>query len=425
MKPIIALAAAFAALLAAQDVDPKQRARTVRDLAKQGEDGLPAIAPYAGDADLTVRLEAVKALVSIGGPKTVTPLTRAVTDADAEMQIRATDGLVNVYLPGYVKNGLSGTLSRAGNTVRGKFTDTNDQIIDPYVQVPASVIDALGKTVRGGASMDARANAARALGVLRGRSAIPDLVDALRSKDDKLMYEALVAIGKIGDFTAAPRISFLLRDLDERIQMQALEVTGMLRNREAAPRVRDAFQNARSVKVKRAALGALAMLADPADHAIFLGSLSDKDEDVRAAAAEGLGRIGNPMDRSTLDSVFQADRAMSPRLAEAFAAVGLGDVSTENYSPLRYLFNTLNQRVYRKVASAYLTELARNQTTRRALYEMLAVATKDERIQMSGVLAQSGQSDSIPFLQALSKDPDPDVAGEGIRNLRVLRARLR
>ena len=109
------------------------------------------------------------------------------------MQIRATDGLVNVYLPGYVKTGLSGTLSRAGNSVKGKFTDTNDQDHRPVFMVRPEVIAALGKLARGGASLDARANAARALGILRGRAAIPDLIEALHSKDDKLMYESLVA----------------------------------------------------------------------------------------------------------------------------------------------------------------------------------------------------------------------------------------
>ena len=90
------------------------------------------------------------------------------------------------------------------------------------------------------------------------------------------MYEALVAIQKIGDPSAAPRISFLLRDLQESIQVTALETTGLLRNKEAEPQVRDALQNARTVRVRRAALGALAML----EAAIEAGALdveSDAD----------------------------------------------------------------------------------------------------------------------------------------------------
>jgi HEAT repeat protein len=369
-------------------------------------------------------VETVKALVEIGGPKTLDALVRAAGDNDPEIQIRSTDGMVNVYLPGYIKTGLSGTLSRAGSSIKGKFTDTNDQVIDAFVQVRPEVIEALGKLARGGASSDSRANAARALGVLRGRAAVPDLIEALHSKDAKVMYESLVAIQKIRDPSAAPRISFLLRDLDDKIQMQALETTGLLRNREAAPQVRDALEHARTIKIRRSALEALAMMADPADRGIFLQYLPDKDDGLRAAAAEGLGRLRNPEDRAALDKAFNGERGMNPRLSAAFALVSLNQLDTSRYSPLRYLVNTLNQRSYRGVAIAFVIELARDPAIRGAIQSMLAEATKDEKIQISIVLAQSGDSDSVPFLETLSKDPDPEVAAEGIRSLRTLRARL-
>jgi len=416
--------AAMFTLLQAQDADVKQRTRAVRDSAKQGDDAIPRIVPSLSDPDVGVRVEAVKALIQIGGPKTLEGLVRAAADNDAEVQIRATDGLVNVYLPGYVKTGLSGRLSRAGASVTAKFTDTNDQVIDPFVQVRPDVIVALGKLARGAASLDARANAARALGVLRGGSAVPDLIEALRSKDDKLMYESLVAIQKMGDPAVAPRISFLLGDLEEKIQVQALETTGLLRNREAAPKVREALEHARSVKVRRAALQALAMIADPADHPIFLQNLPDKDDLVRAAAEEGLGRLKNPMDRSPLNQAFETEHGMNPRLSAAFALVMLGELNTERYGPLQYLLNSVNQRAWRGVAVAFLTELAREQPIRQTIYGMLGMATKDEKIQLSIVLARSGDKDSVPSLEALSKDSDPEVAAEGIRSLRTLRARL-
>jgi HEAT repeat protein len=409
----------------AQDADPKQKVRTLRDLAKQGEDSIPKVAAYGSDPDVSVRVESAKALVEIGGPKTVDALVKAAGDNDPEVQIRATDGLVNVYLPGYVKSGgLSGTLSRVGSSVKAKFSDTNDQVIDPFVQVRPEVITVLGKLARGGASLDSRADAARALGVLRGRAAIPDLIEALRSKDDKLMYESLVAIQKIGDPDAAPRISFLLSDLEEKIQMEALETTGLLRNKDAAPRVRDAFEHARTVKIKRAALEALGQIADPADHALFLQNANDKDDLVRAAAVEGLGRLKNPADRAAITSMFNAERGMNPRLSSAFALVSLGELNMDRYGPLQYLINGLDQRSWRGVASAFLIELARQQTIRQSMYPLLGAATKDEKIQMSIILARSGERDSLPALQTLSMDADPDVAAEGIRSLRTLRARL-
>jgi len=416
--------ALIATLVSGQQADTKQRVKAVHDLAKQGQDSVPQIANYLGDVDLGVRIEATKALVEIGGPKTLDPLVRAARDNDPEIQVRATDGLVNIYLPGYSKTGMSGTLQRAGNSIRGRFTDTNDKVIDAFVEVRPEAIAVLGKLARGGASMEARANAARAVGVLRGRAAIPELIEALHSKDDTVMYESLVALEKIRDPAAAPRIAFLLRDLDDKVQIAALETTGILRNKEAAPDVRDAMAHARNIKVRRAAFTALSMIGDAGDHAAFLRDLNDKDDAIRAAAAEGLARVKNPADRPVVEKAFGEEKKMNPRLSDAFALVSLGAIETGEFSPLRYLVNSLNQRVYRGFAVAYLTELARDAKVRQAIYPMLTGATKDEKIQMSTVLARSGERDSIPFLETLSIDPDADVAQEGIRSLRTLRARL-
>jgi HEAT repeat protein len=404
--------------------DTKQRARTARDLGHQGEQGIPKLAPYVTDTDLSVRVEAVKSLVEIGGPKTVDLLVKAAADPDAEIQIRATDGLVNVYLPGYIKTGVSGSLQRAGTAVRAKFSDTNTQAIDPYVTVRPEVIDALGKLATSGATLDSRANACRALGILRGSAAIPQLGEALHSKDNQTIYEALVALQKIRDPASGDRVTFLVRDLDERIQETAIQTAGLLLDKDAAPDLREVIGRSKNVRIRRAAMSSLAMIADPTDHELFLHALSDNDEGLRAAGAEGLARLKNPADLMTVEKAFNDEHKISPRLAEAFAVVDLGNLDTAQFSSLRYLVNTLNEKLYQGVALAYLVELARQQPVRQALYPLLTGATKDERLNLGTVLARSGDKDSIPYLQALSMDPDPDLAKAGISDLRTLNARL-
>ena len=405
--------------------DTRQRTRAVRDMAGQGQDAIPKIAPYLKDIDLNVRLEAVKALDNIGGPKTVDALVEAARDNDPEIQIRASDGLVNVYLPGYLKTGLSGTLKRAGNSIRAKFTDTNDQMIDAYVEVPPPVIQVLGRLARGGASIESRANAARAVGILRGQAAIPDLLEALHSKDDRLMYESLVALQKIRDASAGPGLAFLLRDLNDKIQVAALQATGILRNQSAAPDVRDVVDHARNVRIRREALNTLAMLADPADRGVFLRYLNDKDDGLRAAGAEGLARLKNSADGPALEKAFAAEHTASTRLSLAFAVVSLGNRQMSEFSPLQYLVNTLNSKSYRDVAISFLTELARDPEVRQAIYPILTHATRDEKTGVSVVLARSGDRDSEQYLEALVKDSDPDVMQEGTRSLRTLRTRVR
>jgi HEAT repeat protein len=408
----------------AQTADVKTRQRAVRDLARGGQDSIIQIAPYVKDPDLSVRIEAVKVLVEIGGPKTVDPLVTATTDNDPEIQLRATDGLVNVYLPGYYKSGISGSISRAGNSVRAKFGETNEQVIDAFVEVKPEVINALARLATGGSSIEGRANACRALGVLRGQAAVPALADALHSKDNAVMLESLVAIQKIRDPAAGQKVEFLLKDLDDRIQIAAIEATGILRNQRAAPDVRDVVEHARTPKIRRAAVTSLAMLAEPADHPVFLRYLSDKDDNLRCAAYEGLARVKNPVDRETLEKAFTNERSLNPWLSAAFALVSLGNLDNTDFAPLRYLVNTLNVKSNRQAANALLTELTRDAKVRSAIYPLLTRATKDEKIQLAVILSRSGGRDSLPYLETLSVDPDADVAQEGLRSLRSLRARL-
>ena len=112
---------------------------------KKGQIAVPKVAEYLNSASVDTRIEAVKQLIALGGKDIIDPLIRATQDADPEVQIRATDGLVNYYLPGYVKQGLGSIADRAsGASVKAKFSDTNDQIVDPFVIVRPDVIAALG-----------------------------------------------------------------------------------------------------------------------------------------------------------------------------------------------------------------------------------------------------------------------------------------
>src|SRR5579863_9776891 len=234
--------------------DAKARVKAVRELAKTGtSDTIPRIAAYLSDPDVAVRLEAVKSIVDIGTQSSLDPLIKATSDTDPEIQIRATDGLVNFYVPGYVKTGLTASLRRVGSSIKAKLTDTNDLVIDAYIQPRPEVIAALGHVASGGASLEARANAARAVGILRGREALPDLEQAVRSKDSEVIYEALVAIEKIRDPGSGPAIAFLLHDLNEKVQITAIEATGLLLNRSAINDLRDILDRSRKIKVKRAA----------------------------------------------------------------------------------------------------------------------------------------------------------------------------
>ena len=401
-----------------------QRVLRIRELGKKDAQAIPALTQYLNDPNRDIRVETVKAIVKLDTASSLDPLTKAAHDNDAEIQIRATDGLTNYYVPGYVtKGGLSGSFTRGVRQVKSFFSSRNDQVLDPDITVRADVSEALAYVIQGGASIDARANAARAAGILRAEPTVPALLAALRSKDSQLIFECLVALQKIHDPSAGPGVAFLAQDLDDRVQATDLETIGVLRSLSSAPDVRSALTNARNVRIRRAALEALAMLGIPGDRPIFQQYAKDADVDVRAAALEGLGRVREPEDYPTLDQAFnEKDADWKIHLAAAFALVDEGKVDTAEFSPLRYLFENLDVKAHAGAASAYLTELARRDDVRGALFPLLQEATKDQKLALCSVFSASQSEDVIPALNTLTKDIDPDVSLAATRAIRILQA---
>ncbi len=416
---VFALIFPCAALLA-QDARPKD----VREAAKAGSNAIPQLQQYLRNQNRDVRVEAVKQLTGIGGQRSLDPLIEATRDNDPEVQIRAAAGLVNFYYPGYVESGIGGSLKRVGSGLKGLFSENDDQAIDPYVIVRPEVISALARLATGGASMESRASAARAVGVLRGKTAVPDLVEAAHSKDSDVIYESLVALQKIGDETAGPRVEFRLRDLDPRVQEAAIATVGLLRDKGALPTLTDIFQRSTNARIRRAALTSIAMLPAETSRPLYAQCLKDKDERLRAAAAEGFGRLHEPKDLPMLEQAWQDEGKTNPRLSLAFAMALLGKTEVSEFSPLQFLINNLNSASYEGVAFPFLVELGRDAGVRQSLYAAIPKGTKDEKIGLARVLARDGDQQSIPELQKLSTDNDSEVAAEALRSLRTLQSRM-
>ncbi len=403
----------------------KQRIQRIRDLGKRNAQAIPALSQYLGDPDREIRVEAVKAIVKIDGEASLTPLVKATQDNDSEVQIRATDGLTNYYLPGYVaKGGLTGPFTRGVRDVKSFFSSRNDQVIDPDISIRPDVAQALSNEISGAASIDVRSNAALAAGILRAQPAVPALLQALRAKNSQLIFESLVALQKIHDPSAGPSVSIVAHDLDDRIQATALETIGVLRSLPSAPDVRSALKDARNIRIRRAALGALAMLGIPGDRPTFLQYVQDKDPELRAAALEGLGRIREPEDFAAIERAYNEIGAdWKIHLAAAFALVDEGKVDASDFSPLTYLVESLDTRTRANIASAYLTELARRDDVLKALIPLIPQATKDQKLALCSILGSTHSDDAVPVLNNLSKDIDPDVAFAASKALRIAQTR--
>ncbi len=341
-----------------------------------------------------------------------------------ETQIQATDGLVDHYLPGYIKTGLSAMLSKATTSVKGKFTDVNTQTIAPWEKVRPDVIETIGRIATGGASFLARANAARALGILRAKEALPQLGEAMKARDNQVLYECLIALQKIREPRSAPLFLHLISDLDERIQLTAMETAGVLGAKPAAPSIQEALGKTRSNKVRRMAVTSLAMIGDAGSRPVFEQYFTDKDDQLRGSAAEGFGRMRNPSDRARIDQAYQSEKKTGPRLSLAFASALLGNHTMAPGAPISYLIDQLDSHFFHDTAKPFLIELTRDPAVRKSVYPAIRTANRKEKVRMAQVLAISGDADTVKVLEALSLDSDSEVAAEGIKAVRALKAQL-
>ncbi len=380
---------------------------------------IPLLRKLLKDPVPEVRGKAVAAIVSIGTQHSLEPLAEASRDSIPEIQFMAVDGMVNFYYPGYVKRGFSASLKKFGSGVKNRFAQPAEIVIDPYVPVSPNVIGAIARLITGGVTLESRANAARAAGILRGKTALPQLKEALRSKDSTLIAESVRSIEKIGDTSAGPALTFLLRDLDEKVQLAVVKAVGQLLVREAVPELVGLVKTSENKKIRRQSLIALAKIPDSAERTTFLLYLRDRDHQMRAAAAEGIGRAGDPQDLRVITEAFAKEKNESARLSMAFASVYLGDASQ-----LSYLTDGLNSTFHRMEARPFLVELARKPAVLNRLYQLLTAGTNDQKRHLAHVLSVSGTQESVSHLEKLTHDPEPKVAQAAIQAMNNLQARL-
>ena len=403
------------------DPKPRVRARAVRSLgeSQEGFRHLDRLAPFLNDGSEAVRVEVVVALIKIRTVEAQQLLIQATSNPSARVQSLAVDGLVDFYVPGYVKSGTLASISTFGATLRERFVKPSPLTVSSYVNANPDAVKAIGLVVREGASELARANAARAVGILLGREALDDLLVGVESRKSMIILESVLAIKKLQVLSAGPEIVFLLDDPDPAIREAVIQTVGQLRTPEAVPGLVKVVTGIDKTRLRVQALIALAKIPDNGQRELFLRYMVDDDKGMRAAAAEGVGRVADPTDARLVEHHFQMERSPSVKLSLAFAGVCLG-----NYVRLNDLVDGLNSRVHRLEARPFLVEVSRQEEVLTRLYVPLSTGTVPQRRHLAFVLSQSGTEASVPHLENLADDPNGTVATAAIEALKVLRSRL-
>ena len=403
------------------DPNSRARARAARTLGDlpEGSQYMDLLAPLLQDSSEQVRASAVAALVKMRAIEAQPMLLEAAADQSSRVQSMAVDGLVDFYVPGYAQTGRMTTVSTYATALRTRFAKPSPLVVPSYVDVSPEAIKAIGGVLRNGRSDHARANAARAIGVLYGRSELDSLVEGARSRNSEVILECVLAIKKLQDISAGPEIVFLLQDLDPVLQQAVIQTVGQLRTPEAVPDLVRVLDETSKTRIRIEALVALAKIPNNGQRELFISYLRHKDDDLRAAAAEGIARIGTSGDLELLDQLIAKEKSLRASLSMAFAAVMLG-----NQVELARLVEGLNSKVHRLEARPLIVELARDPSILSQLYVPLATGTAPQRRHLAVVLARSGTEESVPYLEKLTEDGNGEVASSAIESLRILQARL-
>ncbi len=368
------------------------------------------------DDNREVRAEAVWALGLIKDFSALPEMLGALKDSDKDVRSTAVKALVALYTEhdiDFITN------RRTGWNRFNPFLDTSDhEIIEPYIQVDPSIINALGQSARGDNERDVRIAAIRALGVLRGYNALPQLADALNADQD-VRIDVIRAFIKIGDPAAGQYLIPFFRDSDQKVRTQAMYAAGALKYRPAVepllsvyglgPQKRNTFSRV-TRKVKgvftylpprdEAALWALSLIGDERAEQIFVENMGDPDGDRRQYAFEGLARIADPHYMDQISRLVLVERDSDVKLAQHWAIYKMG--SRPN---IRYIVNELDSDK-EETMREYLLE----SNDPADLYPYIRSSNKTVRRKVIDILGQIGNQDTVRELEPVARTSGADTS---------------
>jgi HEAT repeat protein len=401
-----------------KSTDEAARVSAAKQLGQSGQAAaVPALASALNDPSTKVRKEVILALAQFRNPQSLSALLTATKDTDPNVRTFAVQATVSYYTAEMPTLGVGGFFTRNFRRAKSIFS-TQDTRIDPGIQVNPSVITALIDVMKDSRSIAPAREAARGLGILLARPAVPDLVVAAHSTDSALAVNALVALSKIEDISAGPKLVDLLGSPDKSVKKQAAITTGILRTHQAVPKLQAMVQNDQDKDVRQAALQGLAYIGDPVSLPDFIKALWSDDKTDRTYAAEGMARARDPKALPELEKRVKVEKDAGVKLAIDYAFTALG---RKGY--LKDLVNGFDSRTHADDARAYLIELTRDKTYLRELYPLMHSRSSRVRQGICGVLMYTGDASSITPLDHLTRDRNNDVAAEALRALNSVRAR--
>ena len=402
--------------------DPLRRKEAAKQLGdKRAQQAVPNLVVAASDVDPAVRREVAIALDKMLDPRTIPGLVPLTNDADQDIRERAMQGILDIYLPR--EGGVGATVNKVANFLNPWSDEWADVVAEPGVPVDPSAVTALQQRLQD-TEEGIRIKAARALGVLRGKAAIPAMLDSLnQDRSNTVRFELIRALRKTGDPSVAKDLMNYVSYSDSKIRSEAVFTLGRLRYREAVPELtrlyeRESAQPAKMIDktYRERLLDALAFIGDAASKDLFAKEQTNSDDLLRLHAVEGLARIGDPSLVTDISRNRLHEKDAKIQTAQAYALYKMG---RKEY--LDALVKALSNRKTRDGARQYLVEFRPDQLPE--LYAHVKSNDVGVREGLAEVFGLIGDSESIQPLQELSKDRRGQIATLANQAIRRINAR--
>ena len=395
------------------------RRKAARELGETlSREATPLLLGAVEDKDPEVRREVVKSLGLLRDRSAITMLLTALEGDVPAVRQEAIIALVNLY----TEQDASFFLTREAKRLYARLNPfsgpvaSDDTVIEPDVKVASSVIDGIAGRLRD-SNRQVRFYAANALGVLRGQSAIPKMVEGMKGSEPNLQVAILHSFYKIKDRSVAGEIQPYLFNTNKKVRDEAILTLGLFKSREALPQLQTLYDQNPGRDVRLNCLEAIAFIGDASSLPLFQRHLGDGGPKYRQFAAEGIARAGDSASvAEEVSRAFLAEKKPAPRLAMNFALYSLG--RREHLDPM---VAALKERLLHQQALAYLLELKARVSPE--LVNYLNDDSPEVRRRLCLALGMIGDSASAEKLRPLLNDSDPEVVSEASRALRRIGAR--
>lgn len=382
---------------------------------------VPDVVAIAGDPDPSVRKAIVATLQQVDDIRALPGLVSLTGDPERDIRDSAVTGVLRLYLPR--ETGIGPSLTKMVNFFNPYADEWADVVIEPDLAVDPTVVPALAARLQD-PSDGIRVKAARSLGILRGRGAVAELVTAMKEdRNSTVRFEAIRALGKIGDGSAAKEVLPFTLSTDSKLRTEAARTLGRLHDKASLPELtrlylkEAALQKRQADTAFRAALiEAIALIADPSSKELFERNRLHEDAAVRVQAYAGLARTGDPALISAVSKERLSETDFQVQVAQAFALYRFG---RKEY--LEEVVKALGQRRTSARAREYLLELRQDEVADLAALTRLEDPGLRESI--AEILGLIGDDRVRPALTDLSKDTRGQVAPLANQALERINAR--